>query len=518
MRAPRLCGWLAFIIVWLPGIRSIVYAQNPQAEAVGVVEHVTGPGYDCFIPRYGYRYQRNQLVWSCDCESPRVARLGGNEGKIVQLPAGHSIQKNDVEDFIYKLSNNRLRLLFEPSSRQNNASFEILRDGVASGSNEIRFRMDSSLFGSRATFGAIDLTANRNGERPVVSLSYKKPVIMLAQQLGVNDVNEASSGFGANVPVSVLAATEDVTLVGFEGDFGVYLLQTPTTAPITLRILGISWSIQNGQLVTAIKGLDGIPTNFVFTIDPTNSSVRLEGGDLQTVNVSPSEVLGGQLYEKRIAMLSDSRSTDGIRLYFGDQVERLTQRIVTASAASSITAWTQASGIPVSDEARAIIETYFTDSYTDIQRFRKAGDKLEDFQRLIDHLMSDYLYDLRDRRALPLKKVARLNRGDARLVLVGLSDGVNPISVEEVRKYSLADYLEKFFSGKSFADVGNIDLKSVPEHGQIFIDSPTPSGFTNRNFLLSVGDHKVKVLIGPGRGCEWPVHVNRNDSLLRTCP
>jgi len=80
------------------------------------------------------------------------------------------------------------------------------------------------------------------------------------------------------------------------------------------------------------------------------------------------------------------------------------------------------------------------------------------------------------------------------------------------------DYLKSFLAGKTFVALGNLDVKSLPEHSVIFIDDPPAKGYTNRSFVLSVGPHVLKVRLPNGaHECVWRIEIQADANVEEQC-
>jgi hypothetical protein len=167
-------------------------------------------------------------------------------------------------------------------------------------------------------------------------------------------------------------------------------------------------------------------------------------------------------------------------------------------------------------------------SYYDLQKFRTSSNpegasrwdwNSASFTLLLNNLFTGYWYDLRDKHldngigtlGPPGQKTS--------LVLGSLRNSIIEITLEDVLKFRWLQYIANYLAGKTFASVGYLSVRSVPEHSMIFIDDSSAKGFTNRTFVVSQGVHTLKIRLPNGaRECSYQIVVETEAEVESQCP
>lgn len=196
-------------------------------------------------------------------------------------------------------------------------------------------------------------------------------------------------------------------------------------------------------------------------------------------------------------------------LHVSDEVQTVIQR------------WAAATGVPVTENARAKINRDFGEQ----QQFFTMAYRKQDLSRpqqaeFTDAVMDHYLYDLRDRKlsqAGTSSSLLRYGHGVAAGFQTEGTSGVG-IDVQDVNAFPPSAFLKRvapILDNK----VGHLAVVSQPDRAQIAIDGDKKPYFTCRTFVISPGDHIVSI-IKPGTRvrCSDKVHVDEDSTARAVCP
>ena len=190
--------------------------------------------------------------------------------------------------------------------------------------------------------------------------------------------------------------------------------------------------------------------------------------------------------------------------------------------------WEGTAGVAIPDEAKQEIQNEFVQNE---QLLRKLLEKqklsISDNETLIDSLVDDYLYDVRDgviRKVLKNpKSIGRIGQpvanptGKPSLPIQSAemqsSSSVAKLDFKDFATSSVSSFLDHI-APLLEGDVGELIVSSKPDTAAITIDGKD-RGFTNRKFVVSSGAHDVGT---ENPSCHHPINVPTNKTATFACP
>jgi hypothetical protein len=287
-----------------------------------------------------------------------------------------------------------------------------------------------------------------------------------------------------------------------------------------LQLSATKMALISGETATftaLVSGLQGSkePTWVIIT-NRFPQVVNLSGGPLQAITIQPGDVRPDGTYQLARALTGEKGGMIDIEV------------VVTRSPASQVSLarladctidrWSQANHIPISAEARALIQSGIVEAQPRLDDFLRSQMAWHaDPTTLFDSMVRDYCFDLRDSmlRGSPISR-----RHISSQALLANSFLENPaaqasIAASDVRRFSFLQYLAQLLAHITPSQpVGHLRVTSQPENQRIKVDSFNGDAyFTTRTFVVSVGTHTVTV-----SACQETVSVSTNQTVAMSCP
>ncbi|HKD08182.1 MAG TPA: hypothetical protein VKB79_19940 [Bryobacteraceae bacterium] len=330
----------------------------------------------------------------------------------------------------------------------------------------------------------------------VLAESPRKMVFQTPPNLaGASTIDVRTGSLSASGPFSLLGIRPSVTA---------RVLTPGQTAVLTLTVLGLADLKEPASLV-------------IVNHEP--ATVSLAGGPVQHVTIEPRMVGAGGTFTLNRTLTGEKGGvfdiTAAISRSPSSQIpaERLTTRAVDN--------WSQAQGVPVTFAARAAIASDVVASRPQLDSLLmpQLGQRADPGTQL-DWLVRAYCFDLRDRK-LAGARVGKLF--DQRRGIVRSWAPQQPprsgqavsIDAPDVQRFSFSQFLAQLLVRLTPSDpLGNLVVTSRPDRAAIVVDQASGSDyFTARSFVLSVGQHTVRVA-----SCNQSVLVKANQQTRMSCP
>jgi hypothetical protein len=275
---------------------------------------------------------------------------------------------------------------------------------------------------------------------------------------------------------------------------------------------------ETASITAVISGLQASkePTRVVIT-NHSPGVVNLAGGPAQQVVIQSSEIQNNGTFQLTRAVTGESGGAYNITVLVTQPPS--SQMPLQRLADSTIERWSQTNKISVSPEARSLIVSGIDEARPKLDEFLTAQMVLlADPASLMDWLVRDYCFDLRDLRLRSAGPAARqISRravwGNAFLPQPAVSVG---IVASDVRGFSFVQYLAGLLARltPAPAPVGDLTVTSDPPNQMIALDSERGRDyFTARSFVVSVGKHDVSVA-----SCKEVVSIDANQKATMSCP
>jgi len=301
-----------------------------------------------------------------------------------------------------------------------------------------------------------------------------------------------------------LSASGPFSLLGIKPSVTARLLTPGQTAVMTLVISGLADLREPASLV-------------IVNHEP--STVALAGGPVQHVTIEPGMVGAGGTFTLTRTLTGEKGGgfniTAAISRSPSGQIPA--ERITT----QSVDGWSQAQGVPVTPAARAAIASEVIAARPQLDRLLmpQLGQRADPGTQL-DWLVRAYCFDLRDRK-LAGARVGKLfdpRRGIVRSWAPQQSARSGQsvsIDAPDVQRFSFSQFLAQVLVRLTPSDpLGNLVVTSRPDRAAIVVDQAAGADyFTTRSFVLSVGQHVVKVA-----SCNQSVLVKANQQTRMSCP
>jgi len=286
---------------------------------------------------------------------------------------------------------------------------------------------------------------------------------------------------------------------------------------VTARVLTPG---QTAVLTLVISGLENLkePASLVI-VNHEPATVSLAGGPVQHLSIEPGTVGAGGTFTLTRTLTGEKGGGYNITAVISRSpsgqipAERITER--------SVDGWSQAQGVPVTPAARAAIASDVVAARPQLDRLLlpQMGQRADPGTQL-DWLVRAYCFDLRDRK-LAGARVGRLfdtRRGIVRSFAPQQSSNSGPavtIDAPDVQRFSFSQFLAQILVRLTPSDpLGNLVVTSRPDRAAIVVDQAAGADyFTTRSFVLSVGQHMVKVA-----SCNQSVLVRANQQTRMSCP
>jgi hypothetical protein len=184
----------------------------------------------------------------------------------------------------------------------------------------------------------------------------------------------------------------------------------------------------------------------------------------------------------------------------------------------TIDSWSRTNAIPVSPDARDLITSGVVEAKPQLDEFFRAQLAFRaDTGSLLDWLVRDYCFDLRDRK-LQSTHVGKSLRPFRLPYSNGFfASGGTPVKLDAsvVHGFSFVQYLARLLSRITPSQpVGDLLVVSLPDQQLVTIDGATGEDyFTDRSFVASVGSHTVAVST-----CKEVLVVTAYEKAKLSCP
>jgi hypothetical protein len=306
------------------------------------------------------------------------------------------------------------------------------------------------------------------------------------------------------VRAGTVSASGSFSLVAIKPSVSARLLTPGQTAVMTLVISGLADLKEPASLV-------------IVNHEP--ATVSLAGGPVQHVVIEPGMVGAGGTFTLTRTLTGEKGGGFNITAVISRSpsgqipAERITFR--------SVDGWSKAQGVPITPEARTAIGSDVIASAPQLDRLLmpQLGQRADPGTQL-DWLVRAYCFDLRDRK-LAAARVGKLfspRSGIVRSWAPQQPAGARPpVSIEapDVQRFSFSQFIAQTLVRLTPSDpLGNLVVTSRPDRAAVVVDRAAGADFfTNRSFVLSVGQHMVRVA-----SCNQTVIVKANQQTRISCP
>ena len=259
----------------------------------------------------------------------------------------------------------------------------------------------------------------------------------------------------------------------------------------------------------------------VIIVNEAPGVVNLADGPVQRITVTPAEFRpdGTFLLTRTLTGEHGGRYNIHVSAELPPSAKLPLERI----AARVIDSWSRSSRVEVTPEARRAILLGIAEARSQLDvLFRDQRLFGADPASLLGGLVRDYCFDLRDLKLRTPNAVAlfppRLRFAPAFagfLVQAANSSPAVSLKASDVSHFSFLQYLADLLLRHSpNSPFGSLRVTSQPDKQLITVDQTTGLDyFTVREFVVSVGDHFVKVA-----DCNERVTVNPNQQVTVNCP
>jgi hypothetical protein len=335
---------------------------------------------------------------------------------------------------------------------------------------------------------------------------------------------------GQNVDVLAESPRKMVfqTPASFAGSSTIEVRTGTVSAVGPFSLLGIKPSVtarvltpgQTAVMTLVISGLEDLkqPASLVI-VNHEPATVSLAGGPVQHVTIEPGAVGAGGTFTLTRTLTGEKGGgfniTAAISRSPSSQIPA--ERITT----KSVDSWSRAQGVPVTPAARSAIASDVAAARPQLDSFLmpQLGQRADPGTEL-DWLVRAYCFDLRDRK-LAGARVGRLfdsRRGIEKSWAPQQRSGSGQtvsIDAPDVQRFSFSQFLAQILVRLTPSDpLGNLVVTSRPDRAAIVVDQAADTDyFTTRSFVLSVGQHTVKVA-----SCNQSVLVKANQQTRMSCP
>jgi hypothetical protein len=253
---------------------------------------------------------------------------------------------------------------------------------------------------------------------------------------------------------------------------------------------------ETAMMTAVVSGLKGMkePAWLIISNRAPNV-VLIEGGTVQHISIHPGDVASDGTFRVTRALTGvKSGAFDIFLLATRAPTEQFQMDRTVGQAVDS---WSRSNSISVMPEARSLI----------MSSVQSARDRLDDFLRqqealradgpaLLDALVRDYCFDLRDRKIRSGGRHADLGRPRKfTSSFAAQADRNVALDATDVRSFSFLQYLASLLARITPSQpLGYIRVSSKPEKQAVIIDNRGGADyFTNRKFVVSTGEHAVRV-------------------------
>ncbi len=298
----------------------------------------------------------------------------------------------------------------------------------------------------------------------------------------------------------------------------------------TFRSLGLGLSVrrrhmESGDITTLYVQVSGLrdlkePVTVIIVNDEPNV-VNLSGGPVQQIAVTPAEFQPDGTFLLTRAVTGEH--VGGYHISVRAELPPSSQLPLERLAARTIDSWSRSTQIEIGPEARRMILSGIAAARPRLDAlFRDQLIYNGDPSSLLGGLVRDYCFDLRDLKLRAANAVAlfppRLRFALAFASFVVQAANSSPavsLQASDVSRFSFLQYLADLLARHSpKSPFGSLRVTSQPDKQLITLDQTTGLDyFTVREFVVSVGDHFVKVA-----DCNERVTVNPNQQVTVNCP
>jgi hypothetical protein len=272
-------------------------------------------------------------------------------------------------------------------------------------------------------------------------------------------------------------------------------------------------------VVSGLQGLEEPASLLLVNHEP--GVVNLSGGPVQQITISPADVQSGGTF--RLTRTLTGEHGGGYNLTVLASLPPASQLPLQRLAARTLDSWSRSSRVEIAPEAQSMILAGIAEARPELDTlFREQLVFLAEPSSLLDWLVRDYCFDLRDRKlGAPSAGELHPPRPAFALAFAGFTvpaaDSGASVSLQsaDVSHFSFLQYLADFLARHAPSrPLGSLLVTSQPDKQLITIDQATgPDYFTARMFVVSVGDHTVKVA-----DCQERITVNPNQQATLNCP
>lgn len=278
--------------------------------------------------------------------------------------------------------------------------------------------------------------------------------------------------------------------------------------------------LKSGETATlsiTVIGLQGLNEPATLTIvDHSPQIVALTGGPMQQIPIPPGAAGPNGRFQLTRTLTGEMGG--------GFQITVVVGRPPTAQiplqqvATQTIDNWSRSNDITVSADARVQIASDLDAARRELDEFLRIQLAYHaDIAELMDWMMRDYCFKLRDRHAALApapSQHSQAGAGFARAFLPQEPSAKTTLRASDVKSFSFLQYLANLLSRLTPSRaVANIVVTSNPLGQQITFDGRSESLFTTQSFVVSPGDHSITVAT-----CSKRVTVAINENISINCP
>jgi hypothetical protein len=270
-------------------------------------------------------------------------------------------------------------------------------------------------------------------------------------------------------------------------------------------------------MTVRVSGLSGLPSPAVLVLaNRSPASVALSGGALQTIPIPPAAI--GPDGAWQITRTITGERGGGFSIAVAVSPPPSDQIPLAQIVELNVQRWSRRSNVAVSAEALALIASGVLDARAPLDEYFVAQLAYHaDPASLLDSLLRQYCFDLRDSKLMPGQKgQLRLPRPPPRTLAFAPQSATQPVSIgaRDVRANPFLTFVGELLARLTPSQpFGLLIVTSQPDRQQIRIGRNTGlEYFTARSFHLTAGDYTVSVA-----GCTELVKIRANQQSTLNC-
>lgn len=269
---------------------------------------------------------------------------------------------------------------------------------------------------------------------------------------------------------------------------------------------------ETATLTVTVFGLKGIaqPTP-LHLANLSQAVITMSGGDLQQVLIAPDQAGPDGTFRMQRQLTGVMAGSFNIRAVV--QLSPTANIHLPLTVDRTLDSWTSNTGIAITPGARSLIQRQVQESRPTLDRVLAQQAAFDvDEKTLLETSVRQYCFELRDRK----RPRSQAHHRTPAMAMGFIQASAPSLGGADVRGFSFMDFLSRMLLPLSARPVGHLEIRSDPADAEIVLNREM-RGYTNKVFVVSVGEHDLQVKAGSRRldcGRRVVVAAGRKQTVL----